>query len=197
MRSLPAVSASAHCIRSTSAGSTPSRRPTNRIRTPSCFSSGVSVAIRSPNIRINPSTSSGGRLQFSVEKEKTVSSSIPSSAASRSRSLTTSAPARWPSITGSPRCCAQRPLPSVMIATYLGALIGLPDSEMRRPAATSDFEDLLFLAFQQAVDLGDRRVGLFLQVGLGAALVVLADVALLFQVAQVAHDVAADVADRD
>ena len=40
-----------------------------RIRTPSSCSSGVSSAIRSPNIRINPSTSSAGRDQFSVEKE--------------------------------------------------------------------------------------------------------------------------------
>ena len=76
------------------------------------------LAIRSPNIRISPSTSSAGRDQFSVEKEKTVSSSIPSSTASRSRALTTSAPARCPSTTGRPRCWAQRPLPSVMIATY-------------------------------------------------------------------------------
>ena len=103
--------------RSTRSGSTPSRRPTKRIRTPSSFSSGVSASIRSPNIRISPSTSSAGRDQFSVEKEKTVSSSIPSSTASRSRALTTSAPAWCPSTTGSPRCCAQRPLPSVMIAT--------------------------------------------------------------------------------
>ena len=88
-----------------------------RIRTPSASSSGVSAAIRSPNICISPSTSSAGRDQFSVEKEKTVSSSIPSSTASRSRALTTSAPARCPSTTGRPRCWAQRPLPSVMIAT--------------------------------------------------------------------------------
>src|ERR1700733_1120936 len=189
MRSLPAVFPSAHSICSTSSRATPSRRPMKRIRTPSSSSSGVSSAIRSPNIRINPSTSSRGRVQFSVEKEKTVSSSTPSSTASRSLALTTSAPAWCPAATGRPRCWAQRPLPSVMIATYLGAvtLCGPP----------SNLEDFLFLALQERVDLGDRVVGLLLQRGLGAALVVLAPFPLFLQFAQVVHDVAADVADRD
>ena len=47
----------------------PSRRPMKRIRTPSSFSSGVSLSIRSANIAIRPSTSSLGLVQFSVEKE--------------------------------------------------------------------------------------------------------------------------------
>ena len=61
----------------------------------------------------------------------------------------------------------------------------------------SNLEDLFFLGLQQAIDLGRRRVGALLQLGLGAALVVLADLALLLQLAQVVHDVAADVADGD
>ena len=73
--------------------------------------------MRSANIAISPLTSAGGRDQFSVEKEYTVSSRIPSSTASRSRALTVSAPAWWPASTGRPRALAQRPLPSVMIAT--------------------------------------------------------------------------------
>ena len=73
--------------------------------------------MRSANIAISPSTSSRERDQFSVENEYTVSSRTPRSTASRSRALTASAPARCPSMTGSPRACAQRPLPSVMIAT--------------------------------------------------------------------------------
>src|SRR5262249_38402467 len=116
--------------------------------------------------------------------------SIPSSAASRSRAFRVSAPARCPSTTGRSRCCAQRPLPSVMIATYLAA-------GTLRAAESSDFEDLFFLAFEQGVDLRGGAVGLFLQRLLGAALLVLTDFAFLFQVAQVAHDVAAHVADRD
>jgi hypothetical protein len=66
---------------------------------------------------MSAATSSSDRDQFSVENEKTVSSSMPSATASFSRALTVSAPARWPSATSTPRCCAQRPLPSVMIAT--------------------------------------------------------------------------------
>src|SRR5207237_10596115 len=67
---------------------------------------------------VSPSPSSVGRDQFSVEKEYTVSSLTPSSAASRRRALTVSAPALWPSLTETPRARAQRLLPSVMIATY-------------------------------------------------------------------------------
>ena len=78
---------------------------------------GVSWSIRRPIIAISAETSCGERLQFSVENEYTVSSSIPSSTASRSRALTASAPASWPAITGRPRPRAQRPFPSVMIAT--------------------------------------------------------------------------------
>ena len=40
---------------------TPSRRPMNRMRTPSASSSGVSESMRSPNIAIRPATSSGER----------------------------------------------------------------------------------------------------------------------------------------
>src|ERR1700710_1688623 len=178
--SFAAVFSSAHPTRSISPASTPSRGPMKRIRTPSSSSSGVSPSIRSPNIAISPETSSGLRDQFSVEKENTVSSSIPRSTASRSRALTTSAPARCPSITGSPRACAPRPFPSVMIATYRGV-------EAPKIRAASDLEDFRFLALQERVDLGDRLVGLFLQRGLGATLVVLAQFALVFHVGEGGH----------
>src|SRR5215207_2477029 len=159
-------------MRWASSGPTLSRRPMKRIRTPSWSSSGVSDAIRSANIAISPSTSSRGRDQFSVEKEKTVSSFTPSSTASRRRSFTTSAPARWPSITESPRRCAHRPLPSVMIATYFGTDdIGVSRSEARPDAPRLDLQDLLFLAFQQRLDLADGLVREPLQLTLRAALV--------------------------
>src|SRR3954447_16752647 len=155
----------------------------NRMRTPSCWSSGVSDRIRSENIRMSAVTSSAGRDQFSVENEYTVSSRTPSSAASRSRAFTVSAPARWPSTTGSPRACAQRPLPSVMMATYC--------------AGTSDLEDLGFLGLQQLVELRDLLVGELLELRLGAVLLVRAGLPGLLELAQVVHAVAADVADRD
>ena len=162
-----------------------------RIRTPSSSSSGVSRSIRSANIAIRPSTSSRGRVQFSVENEYTVSSSIPNSAASRSRALTTSAPAWWPSIGASPRCCAQRPLPSVMIATY-----GPPALRRVRPAAqTSRISSSL--AFISASISPIALSVSFCSVALGAALLVLARLALLADLLEVVHHVAADVAHRD
>ena len=69
IRSFAAVSASAQSMRSISSAQMPSRRPMKRIRTPSSSSSGVSRSIRSANIAISPSTSSFGRVQFSVENE--------------------------------------------------------------------------------------------------------------------------------
>src|SRR4051794_10733486 len=181
MRSLPLVFSSAQSIRRVRASDTPSRRPTKRMRTPSSWSSGVSRSMRSANIAMRPSTSGCGRDQFSVENEYTVSSETPRSTASRRRAFTQSAPARWPSTTGSPRACAQRPLPSVMMATYC--------------AETSDLEDLGFLGLEQRVELADLLVRELLQLRLGAVLLVGARLARLLELAQVVHAVAADVAD--
>src|SRR5919197_6778063 len=112
---------------------------------------------------------------------------MPNSAASRRRAFTVSAPALCPSTTGSPRRWAQRPLPSVMMATYRAA--------RPSPPTCSDLEDLGFLALEQAVELGDARVGELLQLDLGAMLVVGADVAAVPQFAQVVHHVTPDVPD--
>src|SRR5215210_2180215 len=112
---------------------------------------------------------------------------MPRSAASRSRALTVSAPASWPAATDSPRCLAQRPLPSVMMATY-EALTG---------RGSSHLEDLVFLALDEGVELLDLLVGELLQRLLGAMLVVGARLARVAQLAEVVHRVAPDVADRD
>src|SRR5450759_5104507 len=42
------------------------------------------------------------------------------SAPARTVAVTAFSPSRWPSIRGRPRCVAQRPLPSMMIATFFG-----------------------------------------------------------------------------
>src|SRR4051794_21189245 len=181
MRSLAAVSASAQLMRSCRCSDTSSRRPTKRIRTPSSFSSGVSEMISSANIAINPSTSSLGRAQFSVENAYTVSSVTPSFTASLTVCFSVLAPCRWPARTGSPRASAQRPFPSMMIATFTTSV-------------ASDFEKFLLFALEQFVDLVDALVGELLERFLGAVLVVAADVALLLELAQVVHDVAAYVA---
>src|SRR5437016_2288125 len=123
---------------------------------------------------------------------------MPSSTASRSRALTTSAPARWPSMTGSPRAVAQRPLPSVMMATYRGVIANAQRSRkaiaQRLP---SDLHDLGLFGLQVRLEVADLVVGHLLQLGLGSALLVLPHVAALAQLAQVVHDVAAHVADLD
>src|SRR4051812_41461567 len=175
MRSFWAVSPSAQVIRSCSRSETSSRRPMKRMRTPSSFSSGVSESISSANIAIRPSTSSFGRLQFSVENAYTVSSSMPRRTAVLTVSLSVCAPRRWPSSTGSPRASAQRAFPSMMIATLIGA--------------GSDFENFLLFALEQVVDLGDALVGQLLERLLGAMLVVAAHVAVLLELAELVHDV--------
>ncbi len=69
-----------------------------------------SSPIRSP-------ISDAGRAQFSALNEKIVTISMPISAAARTVRRTASTPRRWPSTRGRPRAAAQRPLPSMMMAT--------------------------------------------------------------------------------
>src|SRR3954447_157714 len=64
-------------------------------------------------------------------------------------------------------------------------------------SVASDFEKFLLFALEQVVDLVDALVGQLLERFLGAVLVVAADIALLLELAQVVHDVAPYVADRD
>ncbi len=67
-------------------------------------------------------TSPSGRLQFSQEKAKRVRRSRPRSFEARTTVRTASTPLRWPSARGSPRRVAQRPLPSMMMATWPGRM---------------------------------------------------------------------------
>src|SRR5262245_58901237 len=114
---------------------------------------------------------------------------MPRSTASRSRALTVSAPASCPCSTGSPRCWAQRPLPSVMMATYVALIAGesppgrlLPAKRARRARfRRSHFEDLGFLALQEGVELLDLVVGQLLQRLLRTVLVVGAGLARVAQ----------------
>ena len=65
-------------------------------------------------------TSSGERFQFSVENAYSEMFLTPSSIAPLSTSSTTDSPTLWPSVRGSPRSLAQRPLPSITMATCSG-----------------------------------------------------------------------------
>src|SRR5438552_9702740 len=101
--------------------------------------------------------------------------SIPASTVRRSARV----PARWPAAVGSPRRRAQRPLPSMMIATVCAtsgrspsasgrtrARVQMREMSFTAPLAISaqptwhlDLHDVGFLALQQVVDLGDVLVG--------------------------------------
>src|SRR5262245_40874026 len=105
------------------------------------------------------------------------------------------ATARCPSITGSLRCCAQRPFPSVMIATYCAVTLEAAKTESGQDAAASYLEDLLFLALQKGVDLLHRGVGVLLELLLAVVLLVRARIPIFLQLPQVVHHVAADVPD--
>jgi len=63
----------------------------------------------------------GGRCQFSSENANNVSTSTPASMAPSTISRTAFIPARCPNGRGRLRSRAQRPLPSMMMATWRGA----------------------------------------------------------------------------
>src|SRR3954463_5851654 len=107
---------------------------------------------------------------------------MPSLTESLTICLSVLAPWRCPSSTGSPRASAQRAFPSMMIATF--------------SAVVSDFEDFVFLVLQELVDLVHALVGELLERLFRAMLVGPADVAVLLELAEVVHDVAADIAHR-
>ena len=96
---------------------------------------------------------------------------MPSSAAAVTVRRTASAPRRWPAMRGRPRDFAQRPLPSMMMATCRGGGSG---SAQWRARSWSDLKDLLVLLRQHVVDVLDRLIGERLDVVLQLALLVLA-----------------------
>ncbi len=80
------------------------------------------------------SSSSAGRFQFSLERQYSVICSIPSRAHSSVTQRTLVAPRRCPSMRGRPRCRAQRPLPSMMMAICRGKRSrGTSDRSVGRP----------------------------------------------------------------
>src|SRR5262249_21600172 len=108
-------------------------------------------------------------------------------------------PARWPSATGSPRRSAQRPLPSMMIATVRASSSRCCSSTATgfgAPSA-SNLHDLGFLALQQLVDLGDVLVAELLAAVLRAVLLVAPGLAVVDELLQMVDRVPAHVADRD
>src|SRR5262249_44834614 len=109
---------------------------------------------------------------------------MPSSCAARTTRRSASTPRRWPSPRGRPRAAAQRPFPSMMIATWRGTSAGLDAGASEAVSVgtvlMSDCHDLLFLGGEQLVDLGDLGVGRLLHITGKTGLVVLGDLVVLF-----------------
>src|SRR3954447_4520904 len=121
--------------------------------------------------------------------------------AARTVRRTASTPRRWPSNRGRPRACAHRPLPSMMMATWRGALrsgcrFSFSDMSVE-PRRRLNLHDFLFLAGEQQVDLLDRLVGRLLHFGFVALAVVLAQRVLLQQSLQHVEAIAAHMAHSD
>src|SRR6516162_10875175 len=136
------------------------------------------------NSPISSRISAGGRDQFSALNEKMVRKSIPRSPAARTVRRSASTPRRCPSPRGSPRAAAQRPFPSMMMATCRGTAMSpiraLPNdlhSGMLLPF--SHGENFLFFRRQHPVHFADRLVGCLLHLLTGSFSVVLADLVVL------------------
>ncbi len=96
------------------------REPTQRIRTPISLRFSRRRRTTSRLKPIRKRTSSVLRFQFSVENAYTVRCLMPISMAPQVMSMSTASPILWPSVRPSPRWVAQRPLPSITTATWLG-----------------------------------------------------------------------------
>src|SRR5690606_34876050 len=169
------------------------RSPTKRTRTPRRWSSPTSRSSALRNSFISAPTSSAGRPQFSLENANRVRAPTPRSRQKSMHRLTARAPARWPIMRGLRRRAAQRPLPSMMMATWRG-MRGVADGAFI--ATPSDRHQLLLLGLDHLIDVLDGLVGDLLDLALDAALVVLADCLFLQQLLALLVGVAADVADR-
>src|SRR5438132_6554566 len=124
---------------------------------------------------------------------------MPRSAQASTVLTSESTPALWPKKRGMKRFFAQRPLPSMTMATWRGmAALGSEDTTalLGKTTRPSDGHDLRFLACNEAVDLGDRAVGELLNLVERTALFVLADLLVLEELLGVLVGVAADVAHR-
>src|SRR5438552_12171659 len=144
------------------------RSPTMRMRTPSPASLARYFETATRTRPIRPDTSSLGRFQFSDENANTVRYSMPRSAQALTVRTSASTPCLWPNTRGMKRFLAQRPLPSITMATCRG----MAGVWVKAARVRSDRHDLGFLAVDQLVDFRDRAVGELLHVVLCAALFV-------------------------
>src|SRR5262249_51955446 len=116
---------------------------------------------------MSASTSRLGRCQFSVEKANSVRYLMPRRRLVSTTARTESLPRWWPSMRLRPRCNAQRPLPSMMMATWRGR------RSRSRPgvpvlATRSDLHDLVFFGLENLIDAFDVLLGGLLRFFLAA-----------------------------
>src|SRR3990172_4947317 len=197
---LPAVRRSPEATSDWIFGSKRAVSPITRRRTPLRCSLRTSLVSAARNSCISSATSSAGRRQFSELNANSVRKPTPRSVQARTMPRTASTPRWCPAKRGSPRCRAQRPLPSMMIATCCGTspLAGIACVELACVMARASYRhQLRFLLLQQLVDAGDVLVGELLDLVLGPALVVLGDLFLFQRLLEVVVGVAPQVAYRD
>src|SRR5579875_2866718 len=175
-------------------GSRPWRSPMMRTRTLLRCSSARSLRMKRRNRPINSPISLAGRDQFSALNENIVRYLMPRSPAARTVRRKASTPRRCPSPRGNPRAAAQRPLPSMIMATWRGgAYPATREASVSGMGLTSDREDLLFLRPEHLIDLRDHRVRRFRNFGRETVVIVLADLVFLFQPLDDVEAVAAHV----
>src|SRR5713101_961659 len=169
------VSRSTRSTAARAPGARRARSPSTCTRTPCSRNSCTSRAMYSSSRSIRAEISVGGRCQFSSENANSVSTSTPASIAPSTTSRTAVIPARCPSGRGRCRSRAQRPLPSMMMATWRGTA---PPKRIlaRRSSPTSDLHDLRLFAFDQLFHELQMVVMQLLRLLLGVLLVVLRDV---------------------
>src|SRR6185312_15643742 len=95
--------------------------PMKRNRTPLARNSSTSLSRARTNRFISAPTSSRGRSQFSLENANKVRACTPSRRQASITVRTALRPALWPKLRGRWRARAQRPLPSMTMATCSGA----------------------------------------------------------------------------
>src|SRR4051812_37895692 len=129
---------------------------------------------------------------------------MPSSLAARTTRRSASTPRRCPSARGRPRAAAQRPFPSMMIATCNGppvrsgpSVAGAGAFDISDSQGTLDGKDFFFLCREHVIDLRNRCVGRLLHIGGQTLLIVFGNLVIFFQFLDGIEAIAPDVPNGD
>src|ERR1019366_8179325 len=124
---------------------------------------------------------------------------MPSSLAARTTRRSASTPRRWPSARGKPRAAAQRPFPSMMIATCKGPSVRSGPSVAGAAAfdigQSLNGEDFFFLGRKQLIDLRNPPVGRLLHIIGQTFLIVFGNLVVLLKFLDRIEAIAANMAD--